>query len=319
MRIGWNTVTTGPGAHHVAGRSNIREQVEDVLRAEREGFDTFAVNHGVGHDAIAVLTLAGWETSRIRLLTAVVPNYLRHPVTMAQQAVTAQAASRGRFTLGIGASHAAIIEEMFGMSFEAPARYMREYLAILLPLLSGEPVAHEGAGLTFRGGIFAEDFEPVPCALAAMGPVMLRLAGSQTRGTILWMATAKTIARYIAPRINAAAATSGRERPEIICHLPVALTATPDAAREKADSDFEVYGRLPSYRALLDEAGLSGPGDAAIVGDEATIERALGELEEAGVTLFNVTAYECEPGAIERTRQFFADRFAASADRERPV
>jgi 5,10-methylenetetrahydromethanopterin reductase len=58
--------------------------------------------------------------------------------------ITAQAAARGRFTLGISLSHRLMMEDMFGLSWEKPARQLREYLAVLAPLLGGQPATFEG-------------------------------------------------------------------------------------------------------------------------------------------------------------------------------
>ena len=115
--------------------------VEQAQAAEAAGFSTFGMANIFSHDAMGALTLAGAQTERIELMTAVVPTYPRHPHAMAQQALTVQAASGGsRFVMGIGLSHKIVIEGMFGYSFDRPARHMKEYLDVLLPLLNGDPV-----------------------------------------------------------------------------------------------------------------------------------------------------------------------------------
>jgi F420-dependent oxidoreductase-like protein len=301
MQLGFNSI----------GGNSVAEIVADARQAEAEGFATYSMANIFGLDAINTLSVVGSHTSRIKLLTAVVPTYPRHPAAMAQQALTAASASDGRFTLGIGLSHAVVIHGMFGYSFDRPARHMRDYLAILLPLLRGEAVRVEGGDLTFRGQLGVPRVAPVPCAIAAMGPAMLRVAGEQTEGTILWMTTAEAIRKHIVPRLRAAAASVGRTDPQVIVSLPIALTSDVAGAREAAASQFQVYGNLPSYRAMLDASGLDGPADAAMVGDEATLERGLRELQEAGVTQFNASCYAADPGAIERTRAYLASLASA--------
>ena len=74
----------------------------------------------------------------IGLGTGVVPVYPRHPMMLAQQALTVQWATGNRLILGIGLSHQIVVEGMWGLSFDKPARYMKEYLAALMPLLAGE-------------------------------------------------------------------------------------------------------------------------------------------------------------------------------------
>ncbi|MBM3139035.1 MAG: TIGR03564 family F420-dependent LLM class oxidoreductase [Chloroflexi bacterium] len=288
---------------------SLDEIVQGAVDAEAAGFATCSIANIFGHDAIGALTLAGARTSRIELLSAVVPIYPRHPAAMAQQALTAAAASRGRFTLGIGLSHQIVIEGMFGLSFDRPARPMREYLSVLTPLLRGEPVRFEGDAYTFRGALRVPDAGgPVPCVIAAMGPAMLRLAGEMTDGTVLWMTGASAIRDHVAPRVRLAAARAGRPEPRVICSLPVALTSDTRTARERANAQFETYGRLPSYRAMLDRQGAPTPGDAALVGDERALDAALRELEEAGATAFHGAPFDDGTGSEERTREFLASR-----------
>ena len=291
--------------------SRLASIVEDAERAEREGFALFAMANIAGHDAIGALTVAGTRTSRIRLATGVVPTFPRHPTTMAQQALTAQAASGGRFTLGVGLSHQISIEGGYGLSFDRPAVHMREYLSVLLPLLRGEPVQFEGTQYRVRAALRTPDAPPVRCLIAAMAPVMLKLAGSMADGTILWMTGARAVAGHIVPRVTRAAAEAGRPAPEVVCMLPIALTADPAEAHRRAAAQFENYGRLPSYRAMLDREGVAGPGDVALVGDEAALRQQLGRLRDAGVTTFAGGAFDDGSGSLERTRAFLAAEVAA--------
>jgi 5,10-methylenetetrahydromethanopterin reductase len=228
---------------------------------------------------------------RIELMTGVVPTYPRHPVTMAQQALTVQAASGGRFVLGIGLSHQMVIENMFGMSFDKPVRHMREYLELLMPLLHDGSVAYEGD--VFRGQM-ALGVEPrltPPVLIAALGTQMLKLAGARAEGTMTWMTGPATLASHTVPTITAAAEQAGRPAPRVAASLPVCITADIAAARQRAARDFEVYGFLPSYRAMLDREGAEGPGDVAIVGDEASVEKQVRGLADVGVTDFAATLF----------------------------
>lgn len=267
---------------------SVQSIVEQAQRAEATGFSTFGMANIFSHDAMGALTLAGAQTERIELMTAVVPTYPRHPHAMAQQALTVQAAAGGkRFVMGIGLSHKIVIENMFGYSFDRPARHMKEYLDVLLPLLNGDPVKTDGEH--YRGQVNLEipDAEtPVSCMLAAMGPAMLRLAGARTDGTILWMTAANVVESYIAPTMNAAADEAGRPHPRIVVGLPVMLSSDVDAARATAAEQFANYERLPSYRSMLDKQGAAHPEDVAILGAEEQIETQLRQLKEAGTTDF---------------------------------
>lgn len=300
MKIGIFTGSTGPAA-------KVTDVVADARAAETEGFATFAMANIFSHDAMGALTLAAAQTERIELMTAVVPTYPRHPHAMAQQAKTVQAAGGGRrFVLGIGLSHAVVIEGMFGMSFDRPARHMKEYLDVLLLLLAGERVQYQGE--QYKGNLFLEiaDAEPVDCMLAAMGPAMLRLAGARTKGTILWMTAAKAVETHIAPAINAAAREAGRPDPRIVVGLPIMLTNDADAGREAAAAQFANYGNLPSYRGMLDIEGAAHPADVALIGTEEGLEASLRRLIDAGATDFGAAAFGSEEEQ-SRTRAFLAE------------
>ena len=238
-------------------------------------------------DALTTLAVAGRENPGIHLGTAVVPTYPRHPVMLAAQALTVQAATGGRLTLGIGLSHQMVIENVFGLSFDKPARHMREYLEILMPLLNGEQAAFSGetmSAATFGPlGITA----PAPEVLvAALGTVMLNIAGRMASGTITWMTGPKTIEDHIIPTINSAAAEAGRPEPQIGVGLPVCVTDDEAAARAKAAEIFAVYGHLPSYRAMLDREGAEGPADVAIVGTATEVADRVRHLASIGTTDF---------------------------------
>jgi F420-dependent oxidoreductase-like protein len=264
----------------------IDDVVADARQAEVDGFASYWLPQIFGMDAISTLAIVGREVPRIDLGTAVVPTYPRHPMMLAQQALTTQAASGGRFVLGIGLSHQVVIEGMFGMSFEKPARHMREYLAILAPLVRGEAASFDGQTLSAHGAISVAGATPCPILLAALAPRMLELAGAVADGTITWMTGPATLADHILPSINKAARSAGRPDPRVCASLPVCITTDPSAARERAAKEFAVYNTLPSYRAMLDREGAEGPADVAIVGDTATVTDGINRLGDIGVTDF---------------------------------
>jgi len=110
-----------------------------------------------------------------------------------------------------------------------------------------------------------------------------------------------TLADHTVPAITAAAETAGRPQPEVFASLPICVTDDPDAARTRAAQEFQVYGFLPSYRAMLDREGAENPGSVAIAGDDATIEKELGRLRDAGVTEFVASIFGTRDER-ERTR-----------------
>jgi 5,10-methylenetetrahydromethanopterin reductase len=228
---------------------------------------------------------------RIRLMTGVVPTYGRHPLTMAQQALTVQAASGGRFVLGIGLSHQLVIEGMFGLSFDKPVRHMREYLAVLMPLILDGKASFKGETISTDATVGIAPRIPCEVLVAALGEQMLKLAGTVTDGTMTWMTGPATLASHTVPVISAAAKAAGRPAPQIATSLPICVTNDIDAARERAARDFQVYGFLPSYRAMLDREGAEGPADVAIVGDVAVVEKQVRALADAGVTEYIASIY----------------------------
>ncbi|HEX2851254.1 MAG TPA: TIGR03564 family F420-dependent LLM class oxidoreductase [Acidimicrobiales bacterium] len=278
--------------------------IVDQVRGMRDaGFASAWCSQIFAYDALTLLALVGAQVPDIELVTAVVPTYPRHPIMLAGQALTVQAATGGRLTLGIGLSHQVVIEGMFGYSFDRPARHMREYLAALLPLLRGEQVGFEGATLTARTmGPLGVDAPPPAVLLAALAPAMLKLAGSLTDGTVTWMTGPATIEGHVVPTITAAAEAAGRPAPRVAVGLPVCVTDDPDGARARADRAFAVYGTLPSYRAMLDREGAKGPGAVAITGDEASVREQLARVAAAGATDFGASVF----GSAEEQQRTFA-------------
>lgn len=263
----------------------VAEVVEQVRRFAELGLASAWANQIAGYDALTLLALVGAQVPGIELGTGVVPVYGRLPQVLAQQALTVQAATGGRLALGIGMSHQVVVEGMWGLSYERPARYLREYLAALVPMLAGEAVQAEGEVVTARTLGPLEVAAPPPTLLiAALGPVLLRIAGSTADGTVTWMTGRRTIAEHVAPTIGQAAAAAGRPAPRVVAALPVTVTDDADHARERIDRAFAIYPTLPSYRAMLDREGADRPSDIALVGSEDEVVAEAAALEEAGVT-----------------------------------
>jgi len=286
------------------GASNtINDVIEVAKNVEAAGLDNVWLANIFSFDAITTLALIGRETQRIGLGTAVTPTYPRHPTAIAQQALTTAAATDNRFTLGIGLSHKLVIEDMLGMSYDKPAKHMREYLQVLMPLARGEQVNFEGEEYRVRG--FALDIpnvERLPVVIAGLGPVMLKLAAELADGTNTWMVGPKTMQSHILPSLHDA----GRADPTVVAGMPIVLTTNVDQARAAIAQNLTIYGQLPSYRAMLDREGVAGPADIAIVGDENTLRGEIKRFEDMGVTDFNAAIMNTEDGAYDRTLDFLA-------------
>ena len=276
MRMGTSLVDVG----------SIDALVESLEKAVADGFDSAWLANIFGLDAMTALAVAGSRVPGIELGTAVTPTYFRHPLVLARQAITTDLATGGRLALGIGLSHQVVIEGMLHLSFDKPARHMREYLAVLLPLVREGKASYAGETLGADAELVVRPAGPLPVLLAALAPRMLHLAGAEADGTVLWMTGPKVIESHIAPRVREAAAGAGRPARRIVCVLPVCVTDDEAAARDRAARAFAVYDTLPSYKAMLDAEGAAGPADVALVGDEASVRRqieALGALRPRAV------------------------------------
>ena len=285
----------------------IDDVIDTVKDLEGRGFERAWMANIFSFDAISTLSIAGRETETIRLGTAVTPTYPRHPTALAQQALTAAAATKNRFTLGIGLSHQMVIENMLGLSYAKPARHMREYLQVLVPLLAGETANFQGEEYKVAGvAMDIPGADRVPLVIAALGPVMLKLAGELTDGTSTWMVGPKTMEDHIVKTITSAADGAGRPQPTVVGGLPVALTTKVDDAKAHIAESLAIYGQLPSYRAMLDREGAEGPSDVALLGDENFLRGQIDRFRDIGVTELNAAVVDVEPGARERTLDFLA-------------
>lgn len=266
----------------------LADTVAQLRHFAEAGLDHAFTSQIFGHDALTLLAAAGAQVPGIGLGTGVVPVYPRHPMMLAQQALTVQAATQNRLILGIGLSHQIVVEGMWGLSFDKPARYMKEYLAALMPLLRGEKVSVAGERVTAHAfqPLQIPDVSPPPVLVAALGTAMLRLAGRVADGTVTWMTGTHTVETHISPTIRAAAAEAGRPAPRVGVSLPVSVTADVEAARERVNTAFAIYPGLPSYKAMLDKEGAEAAADIAFVGDEEAVAASISKLADAGATDF---------------------------------
>ncbi|MEM7002224.1 MAG: TIGR03564 family F420-dependent LLM class oxidoreductase [Pseudomonadota bacterium] len=289
------------------GADGTRNTIDDVIgvaqQVEAAGLDNVWLANIFSFDAITTLALIGRATERIGLGTAVTPTYPRHPTAIAQQALTTAAATNNRFTLGIGLSHQIVIEGMLGMSYDKPAKHMREYLSVLMPLARGEQADFQGEHYKVAGvNLDIPGAERMPVVVAALGPTMLKLAAQMADGTNTWMVGPNTMEQHILKSMHDA----GNPDPTVVAGLPIVLTTNVDEAKAKIAENLTIYGQLPSYRAMLDREGAAGPADIAIVGDENQLRGAIKRFEDMGVSDFNAAIMDVEDGAYARTLDFLA-------------
>jgi len=286
----------------------LEQQISQARRLEARGIEMLWLSQLFEYEALALAALLGRETRRVALGTWVVPTYPRHPGVMAQQALTAQAASGDRLVLGIGLSHRVVIEKRLGLDFSRPVRHMREYLEVLLPLLHGEPVAHEGDRYRVRLALRIADAKPPPVLVAALGPQMLRLSARLADGVAIWLGGAAFLERFALAHLREASAEAGRPLPRLAVGLPIAVCRDPAAARAEAARWLAPSSALPSYRAVLARGGAAAPEDVAILGDESHVRAELLRLAALGVSDFNAVCVPlpAEPDSLERTHALLA-------------
>jgi F420-dependent oxidoreductase-like protein len=268
------------------GPVTLNTMVGRARRARELGLHSVWMGQFVGWDILTALALVGREVPDLELGTAIVPTYPRHPLALASQVLSVQAATGNRLQLGLGPSHRTIIEEWYGLDYGRPARHMREYLEALRPLLRQEQVSYQGETLRAQGKLTVLDARPPALLISALGPVMLRLAGELTDGTVTAWAGPRAIAEHIAPRLNEAAEAAGRPRPRIVAGVLVHVTDKPAMARQRVGEQFSAADHLPSYRAMMDIEGVATGADLLLAGDEAEVTAGLRAYQEAGATEF---------------------------------
>jgi len=268
------------------GGTTVDKVIQQAKQAEADGFTSLWYASVVTGDPLVAIALAGRETSKIELGTAVLQTYPCHPLLQANRvASVVDAMRRPGFTLGIGPSHEPLIRGVFGLSYDHPGRSTEQYVRILAAALRGETVDFDGADWSAHtGGRMAPLAQPVPVLVSALGPRLLRVAGELADGTVLWMAPPRAIESHIAPRVRAAASAAGRPAPRIVAGLPVAVHDDEAEARSAAAASSVMYAGMAAYRRILELGGATSPAAAAIVGNERSVRAQLQGLLDAGAT-----------------------------------
>ena len=304
------------------GGTSVDSIVRQAQDAEADGFHSLWYASVVAGDPLVAMAIAGRETTRIELGTAVLQTYPCHPLLQANRvAAAANAMGRPGLTLGLGPSHEPIVRGVLGLSYDHPGRNTEEYLRIIGDLLHGVDVDFDGTDWsTHSAGRMAALDHPVPLLLSAMSPRMLRIAGRFADGVVLWMASATAIATRITPVLRGSAEQHGRARPRIVAGLPVAVHDDLSEAAAAVAGTASVYAGMTNYQRIIQAGGGAEAADVAIIGDEASVRGQLQDLLEAGAT--DIWAQPVAVGgdreqrsaSLGRTRALLAD--LASADHD---
>jgi len=311
MRIG---LMVGPERGRYA--TKVERMRADARWAEEAGLSTVWIPQIPDEfDALTAAALVGDVTSRIEIGTAVVPVQPRHPVALAQAALSVQAVCEGRLALGLGVSHHWIIDEMMGLPYERQVQTMRAYLEVLGVALAGPgPVDVENDLFRIHNPLDITDAGPTPVLIAALGPRMLQLCGERTDGTILWLADERAIDGHVVPALARASSAAGRPMPRVVAGVPVCLCGDDEipVAVERTNRILAEAEVSPNYQQLLDHGDAQNVGDILAAGSEASIEKRLQSFADAGVTDLSVRVVPIGEGRDEliasskRTRALLA-------------
>ncbi|WP_069801276.1 LLM class flavin-dependent oxidoreductase [Thermogemmatispora onikobensis] len=280
------------------GRAGVPHLLERLRQAEQAGVCQFWMTQlPTSPDTLTLFAAALMQTERIRLGTAIVPTYPRHPLVMAQQAYTLEELGPGRLRLGVGTSHRHSIEGIYGFSMVEPLEQLREYVTILRAALWDGTVDVQGRFYTARAS-FPRPMR-VPILVSALRRRAFRLAGEVADGAISWMCPHPYLLEKARPALVEGAASRGRPVPPLLAHVPVALGTDWQPVLEAARSHLGFYGRAPFYRNMFADAGYPLGSDGllpeelirnlVVWGDETTVADRLRELLAQGLDELVVT------------------------------
>ncbi|CAO5253554.1 MULTISPECIES: TIGR03564 family F420-dependent LLM class oxidoreductase [unclassified Frankia] len=313
------------GMSLASGNRPLSAFLDQISHHEEAGLDTVWCSQLFGIDALTVFALAGARTTRISFGTAIIPTYSRHPLQLASAALTTQAATGNRLTLGIGSSHRALVTDALGLDYQRPAAYLREYLSVLPGLLRGERLSHRGELLNVdTTGTFGPPqvvgAEAPPVLVGTMFPISLKIAGTFADGIVTWLVGPRALADEVIPTVRAAAAAAGRPQPRVVAGIPAAVCASADAAghRDLINRRLAGFTALPVYQQVLAREQVTEPADLAAVGDEEAVAARLAAYAEVGVDEVHGICFG-DDATLFRTAEFFGDRARANARTASPV
>ena len=269
---------------------NAANVVDDVVSQARRAHDLGVrqvwVAQQFDHDAIALAGLVGAAVPGLGVGTSVVPINPRHPLIVASQAQTAQAAAHGNFSLGLGLGAHAPEQQAFGSLWPNTIGRLREHLTVLRSIFDNGSVDFHGGELTAspEWPVKVAGGTPVPVYVAAMGPKALQVTGELAEGTLPYLAGPRTIAEFIEPAIAKAAADAGRPKPRIIAAVPALVSDDVDAARDFAAEQLSFYEAIPSYRKVIAREGIASAVELAAIGSAESVARQLRRYLDAGAT-----------------------------------
>jgi F420-dependent oxidoreductase-like protein len=278
-------LTPNRSAEHV-----VDDAVQQAALAYEAGVRQVWLGQQLDLDAIAVAAVIGAAVPGIAVGTSVVPINPRHPLTVAAAAQTAQSASHGRFSLGLGLGVAVLEQVAFGIPTNHAAQRLREYLTVLAAVRDTGTVEFRGTHLTAVDPqvmpVALPSAAPYPLYVAAMGPQTLQVTGELADGTLPY-AGLRTLEEFIVPTIGKAAADAGRPAPRVFGLVSVAVTDGDEAtaaARAVAVETMAMYDQVPSYQRINAREGVASVVDLALIGNAEHVARGLARYKDSGAT-----------------------------------
>jgi F420-dependent oxidoreductase-like protein len=292
---------------HVAN-TGVADLVAMAHRAEAAGVPTLWLTSGLGPDSLTSLAVVGAHTERIHLGSAIAIAYSRHPLAMIQQARAIEDVAPGRLRLGVGTSHKATIENMWGLSFDRPLSFLREYLEVLRQARTGE-LDFEGTRLSVHAKLQAP--VTVPLLISALRRTAYRLAGELADGAIAWVTPTAFLRDVAGPALRESATAHGRPRPALVGHVFALVTSDPTAAHANGLERLAGYGRMPFYAAMFRDAGYPDTAagdlptalvhDLVLVGSEERVTEGLRRFADAGCDEVIVSLLPGTDADVDRT------------------
>ncbi|CQR60234.1 Uncharacterized protein Rv1360/MT1405 [Streptomyces leeuwenhoekii] len=286
----------------------LQQEIDSIVLLAQEAHDAGLRSAWFGqtlaYDSISLAAIVGREVPGLHVGTSAIPVFGRHPLLVSSQAQTAQAATSGRYHLGLALGTKYLTEEAFGIPHERPVRLLREFLTALRHLVETGSADFHGELLTATTPLPATvpgAAPPVPLLVAAMAPQALRASGELADGILPYLAGPRALAEHIVPAVTAAAEAAGRPAPRIVAFVPGVVTADPEAVRAKATEALAFYERFPSYQRVIQLSGGARAVDLAVIGDEETVAAEVARYREAGATEVVFTTTELA-GESDRRR-----------------
>lgn len=266
--------------------NHVDDIVAQAARAYELGVRQVWLSQNNDHDAIALAALVGAAVPGLGVGTSVVPINPRHPLIVASLAQTAQAASHGNFSLGLGLGGHEPERQAFGMSWENTITRLREHLTVLRSVFDTGAVDFRGDEITARPvwPVRVAGGTPVPVYIAAMAAKALQVTGELADGTMPYLAGPRTISEFIEPAIAKSAADAGRQRPRVIAQVPAIVCDDVDAGKDFAAERLGFFETVPSYQKVMVREGVAHAADLAAVGSPESIKRHLQSYLDAGAT-----------------------------------